>query len=168
MASSVVKGLINGHSSKADPLDLTRQFRKSRLSFHSQYLSKPWIAETTLLNINSFHDPNCTQTVHNDPDSGDTCQPLSKMSTIVAELNNLTSAVTRSPCLCLASRAAYRKGKLWKCSHMLKSPIMHTENIPEAPELGTPCYYRQNFGPSSVHYNGAPLYHSMTVWWIAT
>ena len=48
---------------------LNGQFWKSQLSFHSvQYLSNPWIADISLLHItNSFRDPNCRQTILNDP-----------------------------------------------------------------------------------------------------
>ena len=54
------------------------QFWKSRLSFCSlQYLSKPWIADTPLLRItDSFHNPNCMQTILNDPDLADTLRTL--------------------------------------------------------------------------------------------
>ena len=140
-----------------------------------------------------FHNPNCTQTILNNPDlvgkkkkkklqyhqntlvfapwcscpiklkklswshdklilweliSWHHSSTISaRLSTIAAVVNNFSTVTHTSLCL------AYSKVKLWLASENTAtlcstawSYITPTRNVPEAPELGTPCYKGQNFG----------------------
>ena len=90
--------------------------------------------------------------MHNKPDFVDTCEVQQVCPPLIAaEINT----VTHSTSLCLTTKESFENVR----SHIvLNSPITHTMptgNIPEAPELGTPCY--KIVGPNDVSFRGFSL-----------
>ena len=68
---------LNGHPSKANTHDITDNSESPDCSPIHFILKQPLKADTSLLRItDSFHGPNCTRTILNDPDLADTRRPF--------------------------------------------------------------------------------------------
>ena len=137
-----------------------RQFRKSRLSFHSlQYLKQPLNSghPATPYNRQLLRSQLYANNTQRLQFSGHWSTHSARLPIIAAVVNNLMLLASAEPSL-----PAYSKGKLWKCNHVvLNSPITHTtptRTIPEAPELEHHPLNNKMLVPNGVHFRGIPLY----------